>query len=255
MVAAWDGFLPAFGRGDCVRRHAGGRAAAGACAVQRSGHRPSCGMPTRDMRSRSSARASRGWSCRFWAADGVSTMTSRSRNSGATPGSRRATSRCVLSSMARWSRPAIASSWVGPEAEIPAAGGAVTRSGRKAGPGRRHPTRSTTWGAPGSPRASSTATLTWCLPAPAPASTPQRLRGRSYAEIAREGGGILSTMRAVRAASLQQLIDESAPRSAGIVGRGRDDHRNQVGLRPHARRRGEDALGRPARWRRLIPSR
>src|SRR5271170_7591172 len=36
----------------------------------------------------------------------------------------------------------------------------------------------------------------------------QRLKGRSYAEIARSGGGILSTMRAVRAASLQQLIDE-----------------------------------------------
>ncbi|HEY0340632.1 MAG TPA: imidazolonepropionase [Steroidobacteraceae bacterium] len=48
----------------------------------------------------------------------------------------------------------------------------------------------------------------------------QRLRGRSYAEIAREGGGILSTMRAVRAASLQQLIDESAPRLQALLAEG-----------------------------------
>jgi len=48
----------------------------------------------------------------------------------------------------------------------------------------------------------------------------QRLRGRSYAEIAREGGGILSTMRAVRGASLQQLIDESAPRLRALLDEG-----------------------------------
>ena len=48
----------------------------------------------------------------------------------------------------------------------------------------------------------------------------QRLRGRSYAEIAREGGGILSTMRAVRGASLQQLIDESAPRLQALLAEG-----------------------------------
>ena len=48
----------------------------------------------------------------------------------------------------------------------------------------------------------------------------QRLRGRSYAEIAREGGGIVSTMRAVRSASLQQLIDESAPRLQALLAEG-----------------------------------
>jgi len=48
----------------------------------------------------------------------------------------------------------------------------------------------------------------------------QRLRGRSYAEIAREGGGILSTMRAVRGASLQQLIDENAPRLRALLDEG-----------------------------------
>ena len=47
-----------------------------------------------------------------------------------------------------------------------------------------------------------------------------RLRGRSYAQIAREGGGILSTMRAVRSASLQQLVDESAPRLQALLAEG-----------------------------------
>jgi imidazolonepropionase len=48
----------------------------------------------------------------------------------------------------------------------------------------------------------------------------ERLRGRSYEEIARAGGGILATMRAVRAASEQQLFDESAPRLAALVAEG-----------------------------------
>lgn len=48
----------------------------------------------------------------------------------------------------------------------------------------------------------------------------QRLRGRTYEEIAGSGGGILSTMQAVRAASLQQLIDESAPRLGALIGEG-----------------------------------
>jgi len=48
----------------------------------------------------------------------------------------------------------------------------------------------------------------------------QRLRGRSYCEIAREGGGILATMRAVRSASLQQLFDESAPRLQALLAEG-----------------------------------
>src|SRR3982074_1213638 len=48
----------------------------------------------------------------------------------------------------------------------------------------------------------------------------QRLKGRTYAEIARAGGGILSTMRAVRAASEQQLLDESAPRLQALLAEG-----------------------------------
>jgi imidazolonepropionase len=48
----------------------------------------------------------------------------------------------------------------------------------------------------------------------------ERLRGRTYAEIARAGGGILSTMRAVRDASEQQLLDESAPRVQALLAEG-----------------------------------
>ena len=48
----------------------------------------------------------------------------------------------------------------------------------------------------------------------------ERLRGASYEDIARAGGGILSTVRAVRAASEQQLIEESAPRLAALLAEG-----------------------------------
>ena len=48
----------------------------------------------------------------------------------------------------------------------------------------------------------------------------QRLRGRTYEEIARAGGGILSTMRAVREASESQLVDESAPRLQSLLAEG-----------------------------------
>ncbi len=48
----------------------------------------------------------------------------------------------------------------------------------------------------------------------------QRLRGVSYEEIARSGGGILSTVRAVRMASGLQLFDESAPRLQALIAEG-----------------------------------
>jgi imidazolonepropionase len=48
----------------------------------------------------------------------------------------------------------------------------------------------------------------------------ERLRGRSYAEIARAGGGILATMRAVRAASPQELFDQSLPRLEALLAEG-----------------------------------
>jgi imidazolonepropionase len=48
----------------------------------------------------------------------------------------------------------------------------------------------------------------------------ERLRGVSYEEIARRGGGILTTVRATRAASEDQLLDESAPRLEALLAEG-----------------------------------
>ncbi len=48
----------------------------------------------------------------------------------------------------------------------------------------------------------------------------QRLQGRSYAEIAVAGGGIASTVRAVRAATQTQLVEETLPRLAALAGEG-----------------------------------
>jgi imidazolonepropionase len=44
-----------------------------------------------------------------------------------------------------------------------------------------------------------------------------RLQGASYEEIARAGGGILSTVRAVRAAGEDELLAESMPRAAALL--------------------------------------
>jgi imidazolonepropionase len=48
----------------------------------------------------------------------------------------------------------------------------------------------------------------------------ERMRGRTYEQIARAGGGILSTMRAVRAASEEQLFEESLPRLESLAAEG-----------------------------------
>ena len=48
----------------------------------------------------------------------------------------------------------------------------------------------------------------------------QRLDGVSYEEIARQGGGILSTVNATRAASEKQLVDESLPRLDDLLADG-----------------------------------
>jgi len=47
-----------------------------------------------------------------------------------------------------------------------------------------------------------------------------RLEGASYEEIARSGGGIVSTMHAVRAASEAQLVAESLPRLDALLAQG-----------------------------------
>jgi imidazolonepropionase len=48
----------------------------------------------------------------------------------------------------------------------------------------------------------------------------QRTSGRSYSEIARGGGGILSTVRATRGASESQLIEAARPRLASLLAEG-----------------------------------
>ena len=48
----------------------------------------------------------------------------------------------------------------------------------------------------------------------------RRLAGESYQSIARAGGGILSTVRATRAASLEQLIDSALPRVDALIAEG-----------------------------------
>ncbi|MBV9571962.1 MAG: imidazolonepropionase [Alphaproteobacteria bacterium] len=48
----------------------------------------------------------------------------------------------------------------------------------------------------------------------------QRLNGASYEEIARAGGGILSTVKATRVASAQSLIEQSLPRLDALLAEG-----------------------------------
>ena len=48
----------------------------------------------------------------------------------------------------------------------------------------------------------------------------RRLAGESYQSIARSGGGILSTVKATRAASLQELIDGALPRVDALLAEG-----------------------------------
>jgi imidazolonepropionase len=48
----------------------------------------------------------------------------------------------------------------------------------------------------------------------------RRTAGTSYADIAREGGGILSTMRATRAASEDELVAQSRPRLRSLLAEG-----------------------------------
>jgi imidazolonepropionase len=47
-----------------------------------------------------------------------------------------------------------------------------------------------------------------------------RLNGASYEDIARQGGGIMSTVRATRAAGEEELLRQSAPRIAALLAEG-----------------------------------
>ena len=48
----------------------------------------------------------------------------------------------------------------------------------------------------------------------------QRLQGKSYQEIARAGGGILSTVRATRQLSQEQLVKQARPRLEALINEG-----------------------------------
>ena len=66
-----------------------------------------------------------------------------------------------------------------------------------------------------------------------------RLAGASYDEISRAGGGIVSTMRATREASEDELLAQRAEACRGADARRRHDAGNQVRLRPRPRQRDE----------------
>ncbi len=78
----------------------------------------------------------------------------------------------------------------------------------------------------------------------------QRLEGASYAEIARAGGGIVSTVRAVRAASEDELVRRSRPRLEALIAEGATtveiksgyglDAENEVKMLRAARRLGRE---------------
>ncbi|HEX8580502.1 MAG TPA: imidazolonepropionase [Allosphingosinicella sp.] len=48
----------------------------------------------------------------------------------------------------------------------------------------------------------------------------QRLNGASYEEIARDGGGIVSSVKATRLASLEELVEQSRPRLRALMNSG-----------------------------------
>ncbi len=73
-----------------------------------------------------------------------------------------------------------------------------------------------------------------------------RLRGSSYDEIARAGGGILSTMRATRCASEEALVDSALPAVRRSDRRGRDHGRSEVRLRSRRRHRAQATASRAA---------
>ena len=73
-----------------------------------------------------------------------------------------------------------------------------------------------------------------------------RLAGASYEEIARAGGGILSTVMATRAATEDALVASALQASRCPDRRGGDDRRGQIGLRPRPRRGAQVAARRPA---------
>ena len=75
-----------------------------------------------------------------------------------------------------------------------------------------------------------------------------RLQGASYEEIARAGGGIVSTVRGDAGGVARTRCSSAAlPRVDALIAEGRGGDRGQVGLRARYRHRAEDAARRAAR--------
>ncbi len=72
----------------------------------------------------------------------------------------------------------------------------------------------------------------------------RRLEGATYEEIARAGGGILSTVRATRDASEDELLAQSLPRARALVADGATTIEIKSGLRARSRDRAQDAARR-----------
>jgi imidazolonepropionase len=92
--------------------------------------------------------------------------------------------------------------WVGRSAEAPAAGEVVDLEGRLVTPGLIDCHTHLVYGGSRSDEFEA------------------RLKGKSYAEIAQAGGGILSTVRATRAAAEAALIEQSLPRLDALLAEG-----------------------------------
>jgi imidazolonepropionase len=92
--------------------------------------------------------------------------------------------------------------WVGPSAEAPAAGETVDLEGRLVTPGLIDCHTHLVYGGSRSDEFEA------------------RLKGQSYAEIAKAGGGILSTVRATRAADEAALVAQSLPRLDALLADG-----------------------------------
>ena len=75
-----------------------------------------------------------------------------------------------------------------------------------------------------------------------------RLKGASYEEIARAGGGIVSTVAATRKASEADLVMSALPRLDALIGEGVTTRRDQVRLWPQHRDRDAAALRPPVAW-------
>ncbi len=76
----------------------------------------------------------------------------------------------------------------------------------------------------------------------------QRLAGKTYMEIMAAGGGIMSTVRQTRAASVQQLVDEARPRLRRMLAHGTTtvEAKTGYGLETHAELRQLEAIERLA---------